>query len=61
MVVEHTISGVKRLIIIKDTLRIHGSDFRDSVMLAACSLHNFRTLFRAWLACEYAMLFLLSA
>jgi len=61
VVVEHTNSGVKRLRIIKDTLRIHGSDFRDGVMLAACALHNFRTFFRAWLACAYAMLFLLSA
>ena len=47
VVVEHTNSGVKRLRIIKDTLRIHSSDFRDTVMLVGCALHNFRTFFRA--------------
>lgn len=42
VVIEHTKSGIKRLRMIKDTLRIHSDWFRDTVMLVACGLHNLR-------------------
>jgi hypothetical protein len=42
VVVEHAISGVKRLRMIKDTLRIQSADFRDQLMVVACGLHNLR-------------------
>ena len=42
VVIEHANSGIKRLRIIKDVLRIHGASFRDTVMVVACTLHNFR-------------------
>jgi hypothetical protein len=42
VVIEHANSGIKRLRMIKDVLRIHGPWFRDTVMVVACALHNFR-------------------
>lgn len=44
--VEHVISGVKRLRIVKDILRLKGYQVRDQVMLLACGLHNLRVSFR---------------
>ena len=41
VVIEHSNSGVKRLKIIKDTIRVHSTEFRDTVMVVACALHNF--------------------
>lgn len=42
VVIEHANSGIKRLRMIKDTLRIHSTHFRDTVMVVACGLHNLR-------------------
>jgi hypothetical protein len=44
IVVEHANSGVKRLKIIKDIVRIHDSWFRDTLISVACALHNFRII-----------------
>jgi len=44
--VEHAISGVKRLRIVKDKIRNLGTDCRDFVMEIACGLHNFRVAMR---------------
>lgn len=44
IVVEHANSGVKRLRIVKEIVRIHDAAFRDTVISVACALHNFRTL-----------------
>jgi hypothetical protein len=54
VVIEHTNSGIKRLRMIKDTLRVHSSWFRDTVMVVACGLHNLRVASpqRAYLAPE---------
>ena len=40
--VEHANSGIKRLRIVKDVIRIHTSQIRDTVMVIACGLHNLR-------------------
>lgn len=42
VIVEHANSGVKRLRMVKDTLRIQAHEFRDKVMVVACGLHNLR-------------------
>lgn len=42
IVVEHANSGIKRLRMVKETIRIHAHDFRDLVMVVACGLHNLR-------------------
>ena len=42
VVVEHANSGVKRLKIVKEKIRVHSMQIRDLVMQIACSLHNFR-------------------
>jgi hypothetical protein len=42
IVIEHANSGVKRLKIIKDTVRLHAFDIRDKIISIACALHNFR-------------------
>jgi hypothetical protein len=42
IVIEHANSGVKRLRIIKDTVRLHAFDIRDKIIAIACALHNFR-------------------
>ena len=41
--VEHVISSIKRLRIVKDIFRNFATDMWDKVMTVACSLHNFRT------------------
>lgn len=46
--VEHAMSGIKRLRIIKDKIRAWVGNFRDQVMEVACGLHNFRLMFRPW-------------
>ncbi len=43
VVVEHVISGVKRLRIVKETFRNTKQKFDDLVMEIACGLHNLRT------------------
>lgn len=50
IVVEHANSGIKRLRIVKDTIRVHSPQIRDDVMVIACGLHNFRVRseFRAY-------------
>ena len=45
---EHAISGVKRLRIVKDRIRLHRGGSRDLVMEVACGLHNLRLRFRPW-------------
>ena len=54
VVIEHTNSGIKRLRMIKDTLRVHSAWFGDTVMVVACGLHNLRvgSAGRAYLAPE---------
>lgn len=42
VVVEHANSGIKRLKIVKDKIRLHTKELRDYVMQLACALHNFR-------------------
>lgn len=42
VVIEHANSGVKRVKIVKDKIRIHSTEIRDSVMVVACGLHNLR-------------------
>jgi len=56
IVVEHANSGIKRLRIVKDVIRIHSSHFRDMVMVVACALHNFRVKspFRKYTSCAHA-------
>ena len=44
--VEHVLSGVKRLRIVKEVLRNSKVGFSDRVMEIACALHNWRTVFR---------------
>lgn len=44
VVIEHANSGVKRLKMVKDTVRIHSTIFRDNLIAVACALHNFRVL-----------------
>lgn len=46
MVVEHTLSGVKRCHIVKDVFRNTKVGFTDRVMEVACALHNLRVDFR---------------
>ena len=40
VVIEHAHSGIKRLRIVADTLRLRGEWVRDTVMVVACGLHN---------------------
>jgi len=46
IVVEHTLSGVKRCHIVKDLFRNTKVGFTDLVMEVACALHNLRLDFR---------------
>ena len=46
IVVEHTLSGVKRCHIVKDTFRNTKAGFTDLVLQVACALHNLRVHFR---------------
>lgn len=40
--IEHVNSGIKRLRLVKDAIRIRNTEFRDEVMVVACGLHNLR-------------------
>jgi len=42
VVIEHAHSGIKRLRMVGDTLRLRGEWVRDTVMVVACGLHNLR-------------------
>jgi hypothetical protein len=44
--VEHAMSGIKRLRIVQEKIRIRTDKVRDLVMLIACALHNLRISFR---------------
>lgn len=46
--IEHAISGIKRLRIVKERIRVWKDDFNDFVMEIACAIHNFRLKFRPW-------------
>lgn len=46
IVVEHSISGIKRCRIVKDVLRNTKEGFSDLIMEVACALHNLRVTFR---------------
>ena len=46
IVVEHALEGVKRLRILKDTLRLRKPGVSDVLMEVGCSLHNLRVAFR---------------
>jgi hypothetical protein len=46
IVVEHTLSGVKRCHIVKDLFRNTKVGFTDLAMEVACALHNLRVAFR---------------
>jgi hypothetical protein len=46
--IEHTISGVKRVRLVKERIRLHKGGIRDLVMEVACGLHNLRLRFRPW-------------
>ena len=52
VVIEHAHSGIKRLRMVRDPLRLRGEWVRDTVMVVACGLHNLRVLspHRAYLA-----------
>ena len=52
VVIEHAHSGIKRLRMVADTLRLRGEWPRDTVMVVACGLHNLRVCspLRAYLA-----------
>ena len=50
IVVEHTLSGIKRCRIVKDVFRNTKRGFTDQVMEVACALHNLRVHFRHPLA-----------
>jgi hypothetical protein len=42
IVIEHANSGLKRLRMLKDVLRVHNSIIRDTIRVIACGLHNLR-------------------
>jgi hypothetical protein len=42
VLVEHANSGLKRLRMLKDVCRLHGSEVRDQIHVVACGLHNLR-------------------
>lgn len=46
VVVEHVISGIKRLRIVKDVYRNLTYGYDDQVLLVSCGLHNFRSSLR---------------
>ncbi len=46
VVIEHLISGAKRLRIVKEELRLKVENISDEVMEIACGTHNFRTILR---------------
>ena len=58
VMIEHVHSGIKRLRMVRDKLRVRGDWFRDMVMVVTCGLHNLRVRdpHRACLAHERANL-----
>lgn len=42
IVVEHANSGIKRLRMLKDQVRLHSYHLRDTIIEVACGLHNLR-------------------
>ena len=46
VVIEHLISGAKRLRIVKEELRLKVENISDDLMEIACGTHNFRDLMR---------------
>lgn len=46
VVIEHLISGAKRLRIVKEEMRLKVADISDDLMEIACGTHNFRTTLR---------------
>ena len=46
VVIEHLISGAKRLRIVKEEMRLKVENISDDVMEIACGAHNFRNLMR---------------
>ena len=58
VVIEHVHSGIKRLRMVRDKVRVRGDWFRDIVMRVACGLHNLRVRspYRAYLALKRAKL-----
>lgn len=46
--IEHANSGIKRLRIVKERIRVSKDNFYDLVMEIACAMHNFRLKFRPW-------------
>ena len=42
VVIEHAHSGLKRLRMVQDTLRLRGQWRRDMIVVVACGLHNLR-------------------
>ena len=52
VVIEHAHSGIKRLRMVQDPLRLRGEWIRDTLMAVACGLHNLRVVSpqRAYLA-----------
>ena len=46
VVIEHLISGAKRLRIVKEEMRLKVPEISDDLMEIACGTHNFRTTLR---------------
>jgi hypothetical protein len=46
VVIEHLISGVKRIRIVKEEMRLKVENVSDVLMEIGCGLHNFRTALR---------------
>lgn len=46
VIIEHLISGAKRIRIVKEEMRLKVENISDDLMEIACGLHNFRTAFR---------------
>ncbi len=48
--IEQAISGVKRLRVVSEKIRTHCREFRNTVMIIACAIHNLRvrSLVRAY-------------
>lgn len=47
--VEHVNSSIKRLRILKESIRLVSFSLRDLVISISCALHNFRLSFSPWL------------
>lgn len=46
-IVEHSISGIKRLALLTQMLRYHKQSVRHQIFIIGCGLHNLRVRFRA--------------